>query len=58
MYHIQVSPEAVNDLQQAADWYNLRGEGLGERFFKQAKSQIDALKTNALIYAIRYDEVR
>jgi len=57
-FRIKISPEALQDIQQATDWYNERGVGLGEKFQKQVKKQIDKLTSNALLYTIRYDDVR
>lgn len=46
------------DIQGAADWYNKQVTGLGSRFQKQVKQQINSLKTNARNNGVRYDEVR
>ena len=57
-YRILIDPEAFQDIQDATDWYNEQLKGLGSRFQKQVKAQINSLKKNAKIYAIRYDDVR
>jgi mRNA-degrading endonuclease RelE of RelBE toxin-antitoxin system len=57
-YKIRVHDFALQDIQQATDWYNGQSKGLGSRFQKQAKAQINSLKKNPLGYAIRYADVR
>jgi mRNA-degrading endonuclease RelE of RelBE toxin-antitoxin system len=57
-YKIQIDEEALKDIQNATDWYNGQEQGLGTRFQKQTKSQINALKKNAPLYAKRYADVR
>ncbi|MEY4539619.1 MAG: hypothetical protein RLZZ306_1376 [Bacteroidota bacterium] len=57
-YSVIVDIEALQDIQEATDWYNLQVKGLGSRFQKQVKFQIDSLKNDALIYTNRYSDVR
>ena len=57
-YKIRIDEDALQDIQNATIWYNKQLEGLGSKFQKQIKSQINALKKDATIYAIRYDNVR
>lgn len=57
-YKIQIDIEALQDIQDATDWYNLQQEGLGNRFQKQVKSQINSLAKNAFAFGIRYSTVR
>ncbi len=57
-YKIRVESEALQDIQEATDWYNKQLHGLGSRFQKQVKAQINALKKNPLGYGIRYANVR
>lgn len=57
-YQIKVSPEALQDIQEATDWYNEQLAGLGIRFQKQTVKQITKLKSTALLYNIRYGNVR
>ncbi len=56
-YRVIIDNDALQDIQEATDWYNLQVEGLGSRFQKQVKFQIDSLKINALIYSNRYADV-
>ena len=57
-YKIQIYSEALNDIQEATNWYNLQQNGLGARFQKQVKRQINLLKTNANNYGVRYNDIR
>ncbi len=56
-YKISIDPDALHDLQNATDWYNQKLKGLGSRFQKQVKTQINSLKKNPFGYAERYMEV-
>lgn len=57
-FRIQIDIEAIDDLQQATDWYNQELPGLGKRFLQAAKLKIATLKKTPLNYSIRYDHVR
>ncbi len=57
-FRVIIDSDALQDIQEATDWYNLQVEGLGSRFQKQVKFQIDSLKNDALIYTNRYSDVR
>ena len=57
-YQIKIYPEALEDIQQATDWYNGQLPGLGARFQSQVIKQINKLKKLPEIYAIRYNDVR
>jgi mRNA-degrading endonuclease RelE of RelBE toxin-antitoxin system len=57
-YKISIDPEALQDIQDATDWYNEQLAGLGSHFQKQVKKQITSLKKNARAYSVRYKGVR
>lgn len=57
-YKIQIDEEVLSDIQEATDWYNEQLQGLGSRFLKQTKSQINSLKTDPEIFTNRYANVR
>jgi len=57
-YKIFIDSDALQDIQDATDWYNEQLPGLGSRFQKQVKSQINSLKKNAGAYTVRYKDVR
>ena len=57
-YTIQISQDALQDIRDASEWYNFKAKGLGNEFKKQVISQVNTLKKNPAIYAIRYADVR
>ncbi|MBI2258964.1 MAG: hypothetical protein HYU67_08705 [Flavobacteriia bacterium] len=46
------------DLQEAIDYYNDKKAYLGNEFYHIAVKQLKALKKDALLYQIRYEDVR
>ena len=46
------------DLQQAIDYYNDKKDYLGNEFYQLALIQLKTLQIDALLYQIRYDDVR
>lgn len=58
MFQLLIDTEAFNDIFQAAEWYELQSEGLGIRFRKQVKLQIDGLKNMPFSFSVRYRNVR
>ena len=57
-YSVKVDTDALLDIQEVTDWYNEQVSGLGSRFQKQVKIQINSLKINPNGYGIRYGDVR
>ena len=57
-FALEFSPEFFNDLVQAVDWYNDRKIGLGKRFFNEVRKQTAKLSKSALLFAVKYDNVR
>ena len=57
-YKTSIDQEALQDIQDATDWYNEQLPGLGGHFQKQVKAQIGSLKKNAALYSVRYSDVR
>lgn len=57
-FRIQIEPDALADIQEITNWYNQQKYGLGTRFQKTVIKQINSLKKNSQIYAIRYNEIR
>ena len=56
-YKVSVDIDALKDIQDATDWYNEQLQGLGSRFQKQTKLQINSLKKEATLYTNRYAAV-
>lgn len=57
-YIIKIAPEALAEIQEITHWYNEAQAGLGKRFQNTAVKQINALKKDPQVYAIRYKEIR
>ncbi len=57
-YKLKIDTGALQDIQETTDWYNEQSQGLGSRFQKQVKLQINKLKNNPDSYGIRYADVR
>ena len=53
-YRLEVRPDAVADIEQAADWYDRRESGLGIEFARGVLQAIDSLAKNPLLYRIRH----
>lgn len=57
-YKVSVDKDALNDIQQATDWYNEQIGGLGKRFQRQIKIQVNGLKFYPKIHQVRFADVR
>src|SRR5580698_5234845 len=57
-YKLVIDISTLQDIQETTDWYNEQSPGLGSRFQKQAKTQIDKLKNSPEGYSVRYADVR
>lgn len=56
-YNVFIHEEALNDIQNIINWYNIQLISLGIKFHKQITLQINQLKKTPLIYAVRYENV-
>jgi hypothetical protein len=45
-YTLSIEPEAIEDIQQAIDYYNSVKSGLGKKFFLQVDNQFNSLRKN------------
>jgi toxin ParE1/3/4 len=55
---IDVEPEALDDIQNAIDYYNSCKPGLGKRFYNIVDKHFSFLQKNYTSFAIRYDDIR
>jgi len=58
MYDIVILPIALQDIKDAADWYNQKQPGLGKRFAAQVRKKMTLIKKAPFNYATRYDDVK
>ena len=57
-FHLKIDTDALNDIQETIEWYELQLKGLGLRYKTQAKKQINSLKKEPYIFSIKYNEIR
>lgn len=56
-YTIKIDVDALSDIQNTFEWYELQVKGLGLRYKNQAKKQINFLKKNPCLFSIKYNVV-
>jgi hypothetical protein len=52
------SPIAIDDAEQAVDYYEEKQNGLGKRFAVQLQITLNSIKRNPFFASIRYDDIR
>ncbi len=57
-FTVKYAPEALQEIQQAVDYYNKVSVGLGRRFKQNLLDTIKATKKNPAYNSFRFDEVR
>lgn len=57
-YKLILLPLAKIDIKETAEWYEALQKNLGKRFLNALKDEIKIIKTNPLLYQIRYDKTR
>lgn len=57
-YKLLFTPEAVQEINYVAGWYNKQQKGLGKRFKTLLKKELAKLKQNPFTRSVRYDDVR
>jgi hypothetical protein len=58
MLPLDFHPLVEADLADSAEWYARREQGLEERFLAEVHEQLDALPAAALLYAVRFADIR
>jgi mRNA-degrading endonuclease RelE of RelBE toxin-antitoxin system len=53
-YKLEITKDAILEINQNIDWYNKQKNGLGNKFFKELKKTIKQLSQNPFIYEKRY----
>ena len=56
-FKIKIDFDAFQDIEEAAEWYELQSKGLGTRYKNQVKKQINALKQNPYLFSIKYNNI-
>ncbi len=57
IYSIVIHPDAIQDIQEAIDYYDEQEPGLGRRFEEAVHKHFRLLEKNP-VFQIRYDNVR
>lgn len=57
-YKLKVTPEALQEIQKAIDYYNDCRKGLGKAFYLDLQKQFTQIKKNPFSRSVRYDDVR
>lgn len=57
-FAVAFSPFALDDIEQAVDYYNQLQPGLGQRFSQQVYLSFTAIKRNPFFATVRYDNIR
>jgi toxin ParE1/3/4 len=57
-YRLIIRPEAEADLREAADWYERRVSGLGEKFIAAVDALLDSITDNPLQHPIAHRNAR
>jgi toxin ParE1/3/4 len=57
-FHLDIELEALDDIQEAIDYYNSKQDALGKRFFETVDTHFEFLKKDYMAFAIRYDDIR
>ena len=52
-YGLEIRPEAITDIEEAAQWYEDREPGLGADFARAILEGIESLRTRLLIHRLR-----
>ena len=53
-YRLEIRPDALADIEKAAEWYDERELGLGNEFARDVLHAIDTLPMNPLLYRVRH----
>lgn len=57
-YDVTVRPEAAREIQEAFDWYEGRGEGLGLEFLRAADACLSSVRRNPSAFQPVHEHVR
>ena len=57
-FQLKIDIDALNDIQETFEWYEMQLKGLGLRYKTQVKKQINSLKKDPYLFSIKYNEIR
>ena len=53
-WNVVARPEAEDDLNRAANWYNAQRQGLGEEFIEEVIAVFDVLEISPLLHCRKF----
>jgi plasmid stabilization system protein ParE len=53
-YRLEIRPDALADIEEAARWYDEQQSDLGSEFARAVVEAIDGLPNNPLLYRVRH----
>lgn len=57
-FKVIVNDAVVDEIQENLDYYNEKQESLGYRFYKTVKQTLVSLEQDALLYQVKYKDIR
>lgn len=57
-FQLKIDVDALNDIQETFEWYEIQLKGLGLRYKTQTKKHINSLKKDPYLFSIKYNEIR
>jgi mRNA-degrading endonuclease RelE of RelBE toxin-antitoxin system len=57
-FYLKIDVDALNDIQETFEWYEIQLKGLGIRYKAQVKKQINSLKKDPYLFNVKYNEIR
>ncbi|SHF95939.1 ParE toxin of type II toxin-antitoxin system, parDE [Flavobacterium micromati] len=57
-YILKIDIDALKNIQETSEWYEMQSKGLGLRYKTQTKKQIQSLKKNPYLFSIKYNQIR
>lgn len=52
-YSLEIRPDALSDIEEAAEWYEKKDLGLGVDFARSVVAAIESLPSNPLVHRLR-----
>jgi mRNA-degrading endonuclease RelE of RelBE toxin-antitoxin system len=57
-FNVILNNSLSDDIQEAVNYYKSKNKDLGTRFYNKVKAKLKTLKKDALLYQIKYNNIR
>lgn len=57
-FNVIVNAPVINEIQKAVDFYKEKQKSLGPRFYNTTKKVLKSLEQDALLYQVKYKNIR